>query len=88
MTGCRGRRTALFQVMILLLQPWHRYQQIQQLKQMVNNKELLQILKFVCSALPCPARDTRCAAADGSNVLTTASVTSDQECGGEKEPFV
>ena len=34
------------------------------------------------SSLPCPAKDTRCAASDGSNVMKTVTTEDDAECGG------
>ena len=33
-------------------------------------------------SLPCPAKDTKCAAPDGSNVIMRMSTEDDADCGG------
>ena len=40
------------------------------------------ILAPSSTRLHCPAKDTRCAAPDGSNVIKTVTTEDDAECGG------
>ena len=48
----------------------------------IRNNHMLSLINQNNLA-PCPAKNTRCAASDDSNVIATQTVEDDAECGGK-----